>query len=109
MKLDLIADVSQLLMLIVCGHLAIAKHYEDGVLGRLALLGISLLCGCSLMVAFGGDRFDLPPIAVWFLVLFALFIARHAFRVEMYWRHGRYTWKVKAGNAVREAIARDHL
>lgn len=54
--------------------------YNDGVVGRAGLLGISFGAAGFIAEAACGARFHMPPLAVWLVTWFAVFLVWHLFR-----------------------------
>lgn len=73
--------------------LAKARDYEDGVVGRIALM--LMFAGGALIMCYGvfGNGYDFSPETVVFFIGTAMFMLRHAFRFDRFRRFGRYKWK----------------
>lgn len=54
--------------------------YEDGLIGRMGLLGISFPAGASLGEAVFGDGFDVHPLVAMMCLGAAVFLVWHLFR-----------------------------
>lgn len=69
------------------------RRYEDGVVGNVALVFMSIACGILLWDAWR-DRF-VPPDPVWCLLVlcFAIFQLRHGYRFAMFHWHGFFGWR----------------
>lgn len=95
--------MSHLIITIACGLLALnaaalvlCKKYEDGLIGRIALVGTS---GCAglvvcLYLADELDKLEAPLLAGLCLSV-ALFFLRHTYRFTKWYFVGEGTWRNK--------------
>lgn len=69
------------------------KHYDDGVVGKIALGVMMLASAATLVAAYDGQCIVPRPQDLWTLVGCALFLARHIYRFICFTFFNRFTWR----------------
>lgn len=67
-------------LLIVPLYFVLHSVYEDGVCGRIGLLGVSFAAATYLLEYFDGEEFEVMPQTVLIVSAFAVFLTWHLFR-----------------------------
>lgn len=68
------------------------KVYQDGVFGRIGLLGIAFGAATFLLEWFGGEEYDIMPQTTFLVFSFMVFLCWHLFRF-----HNRVVLARKSG------------
>ena len=99
MTLMSITTITSLVVIFsVCAALIFNEHYEDGLLGRIALVMIMLGAG-MLIARLIGDRViqfgsTIDPAGEWMIIGLAVFISRHFYRFKKAVKHPEFRWKM---------------
>ena len=72
------------------------KRYEDGFLGRIALVGLIISSLVFIVDGWEGDLITVLPQTASAAVAFALFFTRHLYRFLRWHYTGKYCWKKRA-------------
>ena len=89
MSIDLIcAGICLSCALILITHC----KYEEGLVGRMALLMLAMSEVVVIAEAWFDDTYDLAPTTVLRHVAITLFLTRHTYRFLAYYYCGRYKW-----------------
>lgn len=91
-----IALVALFVIMCVSAGLIWANHYEDALLGRISLVGMSFTSFVVLLSALNGSQYIFSPPSIVFFLSVAVFLSRHAYRFWRFNCDGRFGWKRKA-------------
>jgi len=82
--------------LVICcvsTFLVLHPKYEDGLIGRLALLCLSVSCAVVLGEWFDGVEYQVNPTTLGVQLGLAVFLLRHVYRFSRWVKHGSYDWR----------------
>lgn len=92
----LIVLASAGVILCVSLYLAMCRHYDDGIIGHVALAGMSLSSAAPLYEAYEGVDYDFMPTTALMYAAVAVFMARHAYRFHKWSKCGTGDWREDA-------------
>jgi len=91
---DFVVAVAGLSLSIVCAMLVLHKDYEDGLVGRIALAGMSLAgFGRAATIVESGFSLGLSWVALLMWLSTTLFMARHLYRFLKWRSCGDGDWR----------------
>lgn len=82
--------------LVICcvsTFLVVHPKYEDGLIGRIALLCLSLSCAVVLGEWFDGVTYEVNPTTLGVQFGLAIFLLRHVYRFSRWVKSGQYDWR----------------
>jgi len=85
---NVIILVSSVTILLVSLYLATCQKYQDGVIGHLALAGMSIASAVPIYEAGSGMLYEFVPTTTLLYAAVALFLARHAYRFRQHAKRG---------------------
>ena len=85
---NIIILVSSVTILLVSLYLATCQKYQDGVIGHLALAGMSIASAVPIYEAGSGMLYEFVPTTALLYAAVALFLARHAYRFRQQAKRG---------------------
>ena len=89
MSIDVICAV----ILLACSLILMSHNkYEEGLIGRMALLILAVTEVVVIAEAWFDDTYDLAPTTVLRHVAITLFLTRHTYRFLAYYYCGKYKW-----------------
>lgn len=80
-------------ILCVSLYLALCRNYDDGIIGHVALAGMSLSSAAPLYEAYEGVDYEFMPTTALMYAAIALFLARHAYRFHRWSTTGKDEWR----------------
>jgi len=80
-------------ILFVSLYLALCRNYDDGVVGHVALGGMSMASAAPLYEAAAGVDYDFVPTTALMYAAVAIFMARHLYRFRKYRKTGDGEWR----------------
>ena len=82
-------------VIVACAiYLVLHQDYDDGLIGRIALVGLILAGGVFLLDGYDGSLTSVLPATAVGAGAFALFLVRHAWRFHRWRQRGAHAWPV---------------
>ena len=85
--------IAALIILCVCVTLIFHCEYEDGLIGRIALAGISIAEFALVVDALDGSEYHIMPSTFIVQISLCVFLLRHLYRFLKWHRRGAYEWR----------------
>lgn len=84
--------VPLIIIAVLCSIMIFCGHYDDGVIGKLALVGMWLISIGVLADTVDGVRYEPYRAHIAVTWSFCVFLMRHYYRWRMYSTHGLFAW-----------------
>lgn len=85
--------ICSLIICLVSIFLTVHPRYEDGVVGKISLLCISVSCAVVVGERFDGVVYEVHPTTLGVQVGLSIFLLRHVYRFSKWVKHGSFDWR----------------